>query len=391
MRKSLTLLSAFRSSLCHFSSLSTSGMMMSSSNLPRAAFARSGNVSIENLPQLPTPGPGEVRLRIAWSGVNRADTLQRRGNYAPPPGASAVLGLEAAGVIEEVGEGVSPSLGVGSRAMALLGGGGNAAAVIVRSDHCLTVPDTMTLRTAAAIPENWLTAFQLLFVVAAGDVDANLPAALKLGTGVGPCRAGATIVIHAAASGVGTAAVQLAVAAGARVIAIAGSEEKMVAVKALGATECVNYKEDANTFPARLKAAVGASGAALILDPVGASFAHANLDVLATDGVWVLYGGLGGMRILTDGAPGVADALFGQLLRRRATLTATTLRNRSDAYKARLVARFAAEALPLLTDSRLSVVIDSEFDLEDLTAAHTKMESNVTLGKILVRIDSSIN
>lgn len=390
MRKSLSVLALTRA-LGRFTTVVSSGMStIASSPPPLAAFARNGNVTIEALPVLPPPGAGEVLVRIAWSGVNRADTLQRRGSYNPPPGSSSVLGLEAAGVVQAAGDGVPTSLGVGARVMALLGGGGNSAAVIVRADHCMGVPAATSLRTAAAIPENWITAFQLLFVVAAGDNDAALPAAAALGQGGGPCRAGATVVIHAAASGVGTAAVQLAVAAGARVVAIAGSEEKLEAVRVLGASVGVNYKDDPASFSARLKAAVGAGGAALILDPVGASFAGANLDALAVEGVWVLYGSMGGLRLVTDGGVGAADALLGTLLRKRATLTATTLRNRSDAYKARLIARFVKEALPLLAGGKLNVVIDSDFDLDQLAAAHVRMESNLTLGKILVRVDSTI-
>jgi tumor protein p53-inducible protein 3 len=356
--------------------------MSLSSSTHRAAFVRDGAVSIEALPELPAPGPDEVRLRVSWSGVNRADTLQRRGAYAPPPGASPVLGLEAAGVVEAAGENVRSWMG--RRAMALLSGGGNAGAVIVRADHCMLVPESLPLRTAAAIPENWITAFQLLFVVAAND-DLTSPTAGRL-----PSLSGATVVIHAAGSGVGTAAVQLAVAAGARVIAVAGSDAKIAAVRALGAAEGVNWREDPSTFSARLKAAVGARGASLILDPVGASFAGANAEALGMDGVWLLYGSMGGLRLAADGPPGAADALLGTLLRKRGALRATTLRNRSDSYKANLVARFSAAALPTLASEGFRVMIDSEFDLNDLADAHALMERNTTLGKIVVRVDSEI-
>lgn len=366
------------------SSVSAAGLSSLSSSNHRAALVRDGAVSIETLPELPAPGPDEVRLRVAWSGVNRADTLQRRGAYAPPPGASSVLGLEAAGVVEAAGENVR--MWIGRRVMALLGGGGNAGAVIVRADHCMPVPDSVPLRTAAAIPENWITAFQLLFIVAADDDLASLSAPAT----AGPCRAGATVVIHAAGSGVGTAAVQLAVAAGARVIAVAGSDAKIAAVRALGAADGVNYKHDPSTFSARLKAAVGAGGASLILDPVGASFAGANADALGTDGVWILYGSMGGLRLVSDGPPGAADALLGTLLRKRGTLRASTLRNRSDSYKANLVARFSAAALPTLASGGFRVVIDSDFDLQDLADAHALMERNTTLGKIVLRVDPEI-
>jgi NADPH:quinone reductase-like Zn-dependent oxidoreductase len=356
----------------------------------RGALARAGAVSIEDLPPLRAPGPGEVRLRVAWSAVNRADTLQRRGLYAAPPGATEVLGLEAAGVVEAAGAGVPAELQPGARAMALLSGGGNAGAVLVRADHAMRVPPGLTLRAAGGLPEAWLTAFQLLFLVAAGDAGAAAPAAAALGGGGGPCRAGATVVVHAAASGVGAAAVQLAVAAGARVVAVVGSPEKLAAVRALGAAEAVDHRADPGSFAARLRAAVGARGADLILDPVGASAAGANADILALDGVWVLFGSLGGLRLGADGAPGAADALLGALLRKRATLVASTLRNRDDAYKARLVARFAKEVLPRLASGALAALVHAEFSLDELAAAHALMESNATTGKILVRVDASI-
>jgi len=357
---------------------------------PRCAVASSGAVALADLAPLPAPGPDEILLRVAWSAVNRADTLQRRGLYAPPPGATAVLGLEAAGVVAAAGANVPRALGPGARAMVLLGGGGNAGAVVARADHAMVVPPGLPLRLAGGVPEAWLTAFQLLFLVAAGDAGAAAPPARALGAGAGPVRAGAVVVVHAAASGVGAAAVQLAAAAGARVVAVAGSPAKLAACAALGAAAGVDHRADPATFGARLRAAVGARGADVVLDPVGASAAGANADVLAQDGVWVLFGSLGGTRLAADGAPGAADALFGALLRKRATLVATTLRGRDDGYKARLVARFAAEALPLVASGALRLLVEREFDLEDLAAAHALMESNATTGKILVRVDDSM-
>jgi tumor protein p53-inducible protein 3 len=339
---------------------------------------------------VPAPSPSQLLLRVAWSAVNRADTLQRRGLYPAPAGAPDWLGLEAVGVVVARGggsasEGGAPALG--ARVMALLPGGGNAEYVAVEHAHVLPVPPSLSLRDAAAIPETWLTAFQLLFLV-------NGEGERRGGRGGGgglPSLAGSTVVVHAAGSGVGTAAVQLAAAAGARVVAVAGAEDKLAAVARLGAAEGVNYKDAPATFGARLAVAAarsGGGGAALILDPVGAPFAAANIDALAPDGAWVLYGSLGGLRL--SESPAAADALLGALLRKRGRLMGTTLRNRSDEYKAALVRRFCEEALPLLASGALRAVVHTEFPLERIGDAHALMESNATLGKILLRVSGEL-
>jgi len=328
----------------------------------KAIIASSGACSLTERP-IPSPLPGQLLLRVAYSAINRADTLQRKGLYPAPPGATDILGLEAVGTVAALGEGVAAPA-VGSRVMALLSGGGNAEWVTVPASHTLPVPASLSLRTAAAIPETWLTAFQLLFMVAAPHQR------------IGP---GCTVVVHAAASGVGTAAVQLAAAAGARVVAVASSEEKLAAVRALGAAEGVNYKAEPATFASRLQAAVGSGGAQVILDPVGASAAQANAGALAMDSVWVLYGSMGGLKLTeTD--------ILGSILRKRCALVGTTLRTRSDSYKAELVARFAAEALPGLASGALKPIIDSEFLLEATGEAHALMEANGTIGKLLLRV-----
>jgi tumor protein p53-inducible protein 3 len=335
---------------------------------------------------VPAPSPTQLLLRVAWSAVNRADTLQRRGLYPAPPGAPEWLGLEAVGVVIARGGGGASAGGapaLGARVMALLPGGGNAEFVAVEHSHVLPVPPSLTLRDAAAIPETWLTAFQLLFLVGA-----QLNAAAGGGL---PSLAGSTVVVHAAGSGVGTAAVQLAAAAGARVVAVAGSEEKLAAAARLGAAEGVNYKAEPASFGARLAAAAargGGGGAALILDPVGAPFAAANVEALAPDGAWVLFGSLGGLKL--SESPAAADALLGALLRKRGRLVGTTLRNRSDEYKANLVARFRDEALPLLESGALRGVVHAEFPLDRTGEAHALMESNATLGKILLRVSGEL-
>ena len=338
---------------------------------------------------IPAAAPGHLLLKVAWSAVNRADTLQRRGLYAPPPGATDILGLEAVGTVAALGEGAAAAAAAApplhARLMALLPGGGNAEYVSVLPAHCLPVPAGLSLREAAAIPETWLTAFQLLFIegTPASGVGAGAPLAGAL--------AGAVVVVHAAGSGVGTAAVQLAVAAGARVVAVAGSAAKLEACAALGAAEGVNYKSEPATFAARLREAVtrdGRGGAALILDPVGASFAAANADALALDGSWVLYGSMGGLKLSGDAA--AADGLLGAVLRKRARLVGTTLRNRTDAYKASLVERFRVAALPGFESGAFKPVIFAEFPLEEAGKAHALMEGNETLGKVLLRVSGEL-
>ena len=339
---------------------------------------------------IPALGVGQVLLRVAYSAVNRADTLQRRGLYPSPPGSTDILGLEAVGTVAGLGEGGGeggPALG--TRLMALLPGGGNAEYVAVLPAHCMAVPPRLTLREAAAIPETWLTAFQLLFLEGSSS---SVGLAREGSGGSAPLAgalAGSVVVVHAAGSGVGTAAVQLAVAAGAHVVAVAGSEDKLAACAALGAAAGVNYKAgEPDSFAARLKAAVagvgGGRGADLILDPVGASFAAANLEALAMDGTWVLYGSMGGLKLSSEA--GAADALLGTILRKRARLLGTTLRNRSAEYKAGLVARFAAAVLPGFTTGAFKPIIFAELPLEDTGKAHELMESNSTLGKILLRV-----
>ena len=310
--------------------------------------------------------------------MNRADTLQRRGLYPVPPGSSESLGLEAVGIVISHGTGGNTTTfpAVGSRVMCLLGGGGNAEYVAVNPRHCFPVPPGMTMREASAIPETWLTAFQLLYIEGAlGGREKGL--------------SGSTVVVHGAGSGVGTAAIQLAVKAGARVVAVAGSDRKLAYCKSLGAAVGVNYKEDTEGFPARLKTAVGSVGASLILDPVGASFAAANIEALGMDGVWVLYGSMGGLKL--GGSP-AGDLLLPVLLKKRARLVGTTLRNRDDEYKAALVTRFREEALPLFSTEPpiYKPVIHGEFPLEGTGAAHMEMEGNGTIGKIILKVSGEL-
>jgi tumor protein p53-inducible protein 3 len=308
---------------------------------------------------IPEPKAHEVLVKIHYTAINRADTLQRKGAYPAPPGATDILGLELAGEIVSIGAEANKdaTLKPGQRVMALLSGGGNAEYATVHAQHLIPIPEAMSYRTAAAIPETWLTAYQLLFLVGQ----------LKRGQGE-------RVLVHAAASGVGTAAVQLAKDAGATVFAVAGSDEKLSAVSKLGAAHVCNYKTA--DFAAAVKDSVGAVD--LILDPVGASFWKQNADALAMDGRWVLYGSMGGLH--TEGT------LLASILRKRAALLGTTLRNRSDEYKADLVSCFIRDALPKLSKGSFAPIIDSEFELSEVQAAHERMESNANTGKILIKV-----
>jgi tumor protein p53-inducible protein 3 len=311
-------------------------------------------LAVEEVPR-PEPGPGEVLLKVTHSAINRADTLQRRGAYALPPGAPAGLGLEAAGEVAGLGPGVQ-GWAVGQRTMALLDGGGNAEYVAVAASLLSPVPAGLSLEQAAAVPEVWLTAYQLLHLV-------------------GEVQPGDLVLIHAAGSGVGTAATQLVRRAGGRVVATAGSRDKLDLAATLGAELGVLRGED---WPAAVAKWTGGRGVDIVLDCVGGSYSEGNLASLAPDGRWVLYGLLGGTEVPGTLLPG--------LLRKRASLRATTLRSRDAAYKARLVAAFTRDCLPGLADGSLRTVVDSVFPLKEIAEAHRKMETNKNIGKIVLKM-----
>lgn len=305
-------------------------------------------------PELPQ---NALLVRVRAAALNRLDLLQRRGQYPPPPGAPDILGLEMAGEVEAVGADVR-NWRPGDRVMALLSGGGYAEKVAVPAEMAMRLPENMSFEQGAAVPEAFLTAWQ------------NLKWNGKLKTGE-------RLLIHAGASGVGTAAIQLGREMGAEVFVTAGSAEKLAACRELGAADGWNYRETA--FADRLLAATGGHGADVILDPVGASHYADNLRVLADDGRLVVIGLMGGA--------GVADFNLARLLRRRLTVTGSTLRNRPAAYKAALTRDFAEFALPRLADGRIAPVIDSVWSWKDVHEAHRRMEQNLNIGKIVLRID----
>lgn len=299
-------------------------------------------------------GPDEVLVDVRATAVNRADLSQARGNYAPPPGASDILGLEVAGVIREVGAAVA-GWAPGDRVCALLTGGGYAEQVAVPAGMLLRLPDGWSFVQGAAVPEVWYTAYINLF-------------------DEGQLKAGETALIHAGASGVGTAAVQLAVDAGARAFATAGSAGKVAYCGELGATG-INYKEQ--DFLAEVMAGTAGQGVDVILDPIGGSYLPRNIEALRLFGRLVNIGLLGG-------AKGELD--MGQLLRKRLRIVGSLLRPRPLEEKIAVTRRFAAEVMPKLADGRLRPIIDTTFPITEAQAAHEYVRENRNIGKVILEL-----
>nr|WP_258567736.1 NAD(P)H-quinone oxidoreductase [Paenactinomyces guangxiensis] len=306
----------------------------------------------------PSCQPGEILVKVKATALNRADILQREGKYPPPPGASPVMGLEIAGVVEEVGEQFTGVWHPGDRVFGLLPGGGYAEYAVIPGEMAIPVPDSFTFAQAAAIPEVFLTAYQALFWV-------------------GKLQKGETVLIHAGASGVGTAAIQLAKAVGANPIVTVGSDEKREACQKLGASFAFNYKE--GPFTEKVKNATNGAGVDLILDFVGAPYWDSNLALLKVDGRFVLISTLGGSR--------VESVSLGQILAKRLQITGTTLRSRPLDYKIRLTKEFSSFALPRFKNGELHPVIDQIFSWTEVQKAHRYMEWNQNIGKIILTIE----
>ncbi|MBA4601557.1 NAD(P)H-quinone oxidoreductase [Thermoactinomyces mirandus] len=321
---------------------------------------RPGDVDQMIIGDFPKPecGKEEILVRVKATALNRADLLQRRGYYPPPEGASPLMGLEAAGVVEEVGENCRETWKIGDRVFALLPSGGYAEYVIVPKKMALPIPDGITFVEAASIPEAFLTAFQTLFWVG------------RLGKGE-------HVLIHAGAGGVGSAAIQLARAAGAIPLVTVGSEKKQKFCLALGAEHAFNYKE--GDFAPRVLEATEGRGVDLVLDFVGAPYFKQNIEVLKMDGRWVLIGTLGGSRL--------EQASLAPVLNKRLQITGTTLRSRSLDYKVRLSQEFASFAFSRLESGEIRPVIDRVFPFEQVKEAHRYMEENKNCGKIVLNLE----
>ena len=304
---------------------------------------------------VPSPAPGEVLVRVVAAGVNRADTMQRAGNYPPPPGASDVLGLEISGTVASVGAGVSDWT-VGDNVCALVSGGGYAQYCTVPAPQCLPVPEGVDLVDAAALPEACFTVWTNVFER-------------------GRLAQGETVLLHGGSSGIGTTAIQLAHLAGARVFATAGSRTKCAACKQLGAELAVNYRTD--DFVAAVKQATDGRGVDLILDMVGGSYLRQNLGSLAVEGRLVLIG-------LMEGATAEID--LSALMSRRLVVTGSTLRSRSVAQKAAIAAAVRDHVWPHVAAKRLIPVVHARFPLANAAAAHAVMEASTHIGKLVLAI-----
>lgn len=303
----------------------------------------------------PTAGPGEVLVRVAAAGVNRADVMQRLGHYPPPPGTPEYPGLECSGTVVGLGEGVS-GWAVGDQVCALLSGGGYAELVAVPAGQLLPVPRGVSLVEAAALPEVACTVWSNVFMTAA-------------------LRPGEVLLVHGGSSGIGTMAIQLAVAAGARVAVTAGSAEKLKRCRELGADILVNYKEQ--DFVQVVRDATGGHGADVVLDTIGAKYLARNLDVLAANGRQVTIGLQGGARAELD---------LGLLLRKRAAVIATSLRARPAAEKATIVAAVREHVWPLVEDGAVRPVVHATMPLAEAGAAHALLESSAHVGKVLLTV-----
>jgi putative PIG3 family NAD(P)H quinone oxidoreductase len=304
---------------------------------------------------VPHPGDGEVLVRVAAAGVNRPDVMQRQGRYPPPPGASDIPGLEIAGEIVALGAKVS-GLSLGEKVTALLSGGGYAAYAVAAAPLCLPIPAGISMVEAAAIPETYFTVWTNLFER-------------------GRCAAGETVLIHGGTSGIGTTAIQLATAWGARVFATAGSADKARACERLGAVRGIDYRTE--DFVDVIRAQTGGKGADLILDMIGGSYLARNLEAAAVEGRLVVISLIGGAR---------AEINLLTIMNKRLTLTGSTLRARTVAQKAVVAAGVQQNIWPLLAAGRVRPVIHATFPLADAGEAHRMMETSQHIGKIVLTV-----
>ena len=311
----------------------------------------------ETLP-VPEPGENQVLIRVSHAGINRPDVIQRQGFYPPPPGASPIPGLEVSGTVVAVGEGAAPEL-INRPVCALVSGGGYAEYCLAHSAHCLRVPETMSMATAAAIPETLFTVWHNVFER-------------------GWASDGDTLLVHGGTSGIGTMAIQLAKAFDITVIATAGSEEKCQAIRDLGADLAINYKSQ--DFVEEVKAFTGGKGVNVVLDMVSGDYVARNIECLADDGRHVTIAVLGGLK---------AEINMATVMRKRLSLTGSTLRPRSDDFKALLADEIHNHAWPLFEDGTIAPVMDKIFPLIEAGAAHARMEGGDHIGKIVLEVAGS--
>ena len=311
------------------------------------------DVLVEGERARPSPASGEVLVKVAAAGVNRPDVMQRMGHYPPPTGVTDIPGLEVAGIIEALGHGVA-DWRVGDRVTALVAGGGYAEYCVAPAPQCLPIPANVDVVHAAAIPETFFTVWTNVFER-------------------GRLQAGESILIHGGSSGIGTTAIQLARAFGARVFATAGSPEKCAACERLGAERAINYR-DAD-FVAAIKDATRGKGVDVILDMVGGDYFARNMDALALDGRLVSIAVLNGVK---------ATINILTMMQRRLTLTGSTLRARPIAEKGAIAAALRRHVWPLLESGAVLPVIHATFPLRDAAAAHRMLESGAHIGKLVL-------
>ena len=301
---------------------------------------------------IPKPNRNEVLIKIAFAGVNRPDVLQRAGSYMPPPGASDLPGLEASGTIFAIGQNVT-NWAIGDEVCALLPGGGYAEYAVTQASHCLPVPKGMGLEQAAALPETFFTVWSNVFQR-------------------GKLKPHEKFLVHGGSSGIGTTAIQLANVFGSEVYATAGTDAKCLVCEELGAKRAINYKKE--DFLDVMKSL---GGVHLILDMVGGVYIEKNIKALVDDGRLVQIAFLQSAKV---------ELNFAQIMTRRLTITGSTLRPQSDLSKAQIASELFRNVWPLLSNGRLKPVINSVFELEDVTSAHLLMESSQHIGKILLTV-----
>ena len=307
---------------------------------------------------VPEPGPGEVLIRVVAAGVNRPDVLQRQGGYAPPPGASDIPGLEVAGEVVALGAAPGDSADehhIGDRVMALVAGGGYAEYCAAPAAQCLSIPKGLDMIEAAAMPETYFTVWSNVF-------------------DRGRLKAGESILIHGGSSGIGTTAIQLARAFGARVFATAGSAEKCAACEKLGAERAINYRDE--DFVTVVRDATEGAGVDVILDMVGGDYIGRNIKALAPDGRLCQIAFLGGSKV---------ELNFMPVMLKRLTLTGSTLRPRPVAFKAAIARSLAEKVWPLVEKGDVKPIIHKTLPLAEAAEAHQLMESSAHIGKIVLQ------